>query len=231
MSAIAGINGDVWFSASPSTALASPESAADSGNHKNYFLTHQAWDESQTFTVECSPDGSTDWAVETDYEIYWPVGEIIFDTTRTVGTNDHVRVSAGHYFPLSSLSGAHAWKASAKAMTKDTTLFQAEDHFAQNTATMKSMTFSVDCFSDDARILNELVMGDDAINISGGVVICQLWWDKPGGKRWQFAAIPTGMDTTVAANDVDKQSINMTVTGPLYRITSDTLSTTTVSRA
>jgi hypothetical protein len=232
LSAYAGISGDVLFSTSPSTALGSPEAATDTGNHINYFAaTHQAWDETQTLTVQCSPDGSTGWATVTDYEFYWPVGEIVFNTARVVGTNNHVHISAGHYFALTSLSGAHAWKSSAKAATKDVTPFQASGNFAQYAATIKSLTFSVDCFSQDARILNEMITGDGATNISGGIVVCQLYWDKAGGKRWQFYAIPTGVDTTVASNDIDKQSIKMTADGPVYEVLSDTFSTTTVKRA
>jgi hypothetical protein len=232
VSALAGINGDVWLSTSPSTALGSPESATDSGDHIHYFTaTHQAWDSTQTLTVQCSPDGSTGWAAVTDYSFYWPVGEIVFNTARSVGTNDHVRVSAGHYFSLSALSGAHAWKMQAKAMTKDVTPFQSSGHWQQNLATIKSMTFSVDCFSQDARILNEMVTGDGSINISGGVIVCQLWWDEANGKRWQFFGLPTGVDTNVAANDVDKQTVSMTADGPLYEVLSNTFNTTNVKRA
>lgn len=231
--ALAGINGDVLLSTSPSTALGSSEACTDSGNHKNYFTaTHQAWDETQTFTVQCSPDGSTSWATAAanTYDMYWPVGEIIFHATRTVGTNDHVRVSAGHYFTLTSLVGAHAWKASAKAATKDCTPFQATRSFATYTTTIKSASFSVDCYSQDARILNEMNTGVGSINISGGIVVCKLFWDKTNGKSWWFYAIPNGIDTTVAASDINKQTVKMQVDGPLYEILSNTLSVTNVKR-
>ncbi len=232
MSAIAGISGDVWFSTSPSTALGSPESATDTGDHIHYFTnTHQSWDQTQTLTVQCSPNGSSGWATVTDYVFYWPVGEVIFNTARTPGTNNFVRISVGHYFTLSALGGAHAWKASGKAPTKDVTPFQSSGNWQQNLATIKSMTFTVDCFSQDARILNEIVTGVGGINISGGVVVAQLWWDKTNGRRWQFFALPTQEDTTVAANDVDKQSIQLMADGPLYMITSNTFSTTTVKQA
>jgi hypothetical protein len=231
MSAFAGIAGDVWFSTSPSTALVSPESVQDSGDHIHYFAdTHQAWDQTQTFTVQCSPDGTT-WSTVTDYEMYWPVGEVVFNTARTVGVNDHVQISAGHYFTLSQLSGAHAWKASAKAMTKDCTPFQASGNFATYTATIKSQTFSVDCYSQDARILNEMMTGVGSTNISGGIIVCALYWDKVGGQRWQFYALPSGVDTNVSANDIDKQSVRMSADGPLYIVTSNTFNTTTVKRA
>jgi len=225
MSAIAGINGDVWTSTSPSTALGSSESCTDSGNHINYFTaTHQAWDPTQTLTVQNSPNGSTGWATVTDYVFYWPVGEIVFNTARSVGTNNFTRISAGSYFTLSALDGAHAWKMSVKGMTKDVTPFQASGSWAVNLATIKSMTFSVDCFRQDGRILTEM----GTTNISGGIILCQLWWDEANGKRWQFYALPTGISQNIVANDVDKQSINMQASGPVYIITSNTFSTTTV---
>lgn len=233
MSAIAGINGDVWMSISPPTALGSPETANDSGDHIHYFTaTHQAWDQTQTFTVQCSPNGSSGWATVTDYTFFWPVGEVVFNTARVPGTNNFVRINAGSYFTLSALSGAHAWKMSAKAATKDVTPFQSSGNWQQNLTTIKSMTFSVDMFNQDARMLNEMIKsGVSKINISGGIVVCQLWWDETNGKRWQFYALPTQVDTNVAANDVDKQTYQMTNDGPLYLVTSNTFSTTTVKQA
>jgi len=231
MSAYAGISGDVWLSTSPPTALGSPETANDSGDHIHYFMaTHQAWDWTKTLTVQCSPNGSTGWATVTDYQFYWPVGEIVFNTARSVGTNNFVRISAGSYFTLSQLSGAHAWKAQAKANTKDCTPFQASGSYATYTATTKQMTFSVDCYSQDARILNEMIVGVGNINTSGGIVVCQLYWDKSGGKRYQFFGLPTGVDTTVAANDIDKQSVKMSADGPVYEVLSNTFNTTNVKQ-
>lgn len=230
MAAISGINGDVWLSISPSTALGSPESATDSGDHIHYFAaTHQGWDQTQTFTVQNSPNGTSGWTTVTDYVMYWPVGEIVFNTARTVGTNNYTRISAGNYFSLSSLDGAHAWKAQFKQAVKDVTPFQASGGWTVNAATLKSMTFSVDCYRDDARILNEMITsGVSQINISNGIIVCQLWWNEAGGDRYQFYAYPTGVTQTEAANDVEKQSVNFSASGPVYEVTSNTFSTTTV---
>lgn len=232
MSAYAGISGDVWLSTSPSTALGSPETANDSGDHIHYFMNvHQAWDWTQPLTVQCSPNGTSGWATVTDYQFFWPVGEIVFNSARTVGTNNFVQISVGSYFTMSQLSGAHAWKASAKAATKECTPFQASQNYATYTSTIKSLTFSVDCYSEDARILNEMIKsGVGKINVSGGVVMCQLYWDKPGGKRWQFYGLPTQVDTTVASNDIDKQTVQMSATGAVYEVLSDTFNTTNVKQ-
>lgn len=164
--------------------------------------------------------------------MYWPVGEIVFNTARGVGTNNFVRISAGNYFTLSALDGAHAWKMQIKGQTKDTTPFQASGAWAQNTATLKTMTFSVDCFRDDARILNEMISPGAVgnINISGGIIMCQLWFNESGGQRWQFYGLPTGVTQTDMASDVEKQSINMQSTGPVYYVSSNSFSTTTVVR-
>lgn len=232
MSAIAGVNGDVWLSTSPPTALGSPESCTDSGDHIHYFSTsaHQAWDQTQTFTVQCSPNGSSGWSTVTDYTMYWPVGEIVFNTARVPGTNNFVRISAGSYFTLTALSGSHTWKASAKAQVKDCTPFQASGGFATYTTTFKSMTFTVDMFSQDARILNEMISSGATgnINISNGVIVCALYWDEANGKRFQFYALPTGLTTNVAVSDVDKQQVQMSATGPIYEILSNTFNTTNV---
>lgn len=232
MSAIAGINGDVWTSTSPPTALGSPETANDSGDHIHYFTaTHQAWDQTQTFTVQNSPNGTTGWATVTDYTVSWPVGEIVFNTARTPGTNNFTRISVGSYFTLSALDGAHAWKAQIKQAVKDVTPFQASGAWTVNASTIKSMTFSVDCFRDDARILNEMITsGVGQINISGGIILCQLWWNEANGDRYQFYAYPTGITQTDASNDVEKQSVNFSASGPVYQVTSNSFSTTTVIR-
>jgi len=230
LSAIGGINGDVWISTSPPTALGSPESATDSGDHIHYFTaTHQAWDPTQTLTVQNSPNGTTGWATVTDYVYYYPVGEIVFNTARVPGTNNFTRINAGSYFTLSALDGAHMWKMSMKGATKDVTPFQASGSWAQYLATIKSMTFSVDCFRYDARVLSEMITsGVGLINISGGIILCQLWFNEAGGQRWQFYGFPTDITDTVAAEDVDKQTVNFSATGPVYYISSNTFSTTTV---
>lgn len=231
MSALAGVNGDVWLSTSPPTALGSSETANDSGDHIHYFAaTHQAWDPTAGVTVQCSPNGSTGWATVTDYVFYWAAGEVVFNTARSVGTNNFVRISQGSWFTLSALSGAHSWKASFKGQTKDVTPFQASGGWAQYLGTLKNVTWSVECFAADARILNEMITGVGATNISNGLIMCQLWWDETNGKRYQFYALPTGETFTVAANDVDKEIVNFSATGPVYAITSNSFSTSTVTQ-
>lgn len=232
MGALAGINGDVWLSTSPPTALGSPESCTDSGDHIHYFAnTHQAWDPTAGVTVQNSPNGSTGWATVSDYVFYWAVGEVVFNTARTPGTNNFTRISQGSYFTLSALDGAHAWKASMKGMTKDVTPFQASGGWAVNAATLKSVTWSVDCFAADARILNEMISsGVGQINISGGIIMCQLWFNEAGGQRYQFYALPTGETYTIAANDIDKETVNFQATGPVYEVLSNTFNTTNVKQ-
>jgi hypothetical protein len=75
-----------------------------------------------------------------------------------------------------------------------------------------------------------MIKGDDAINISGGIVLCKLYWDKTNGKRFQFYALPTGVNTQVMASDLNKQTVNFQATGPVYEVLSNTLSTTNVKR-
>lgn len=233
ISALAGVNGDVWTSISPSVALASPETCTDSGDHTFYSTSvHKAWDKVYTLTVQCSPNGSTSWATVTDYVFWYPMGVIKFNSARVVGTNNFVRIQAGHYVTLSSLDGAHSWTMNMKGTVKEITPFQAPGAWSTNAPTLKSLTFNVDCFRQDGRLLSEMITsGTGKINISGGVVLCQLWHDKTNGDRWQFFAFPTGISETVAVQDIDKQTISFQSNGPLYLATSNTLSTTTVIRA
>lgn len=229
MGATAGINGDLWLSTSPSTALGSPEACTDSGDHQNYYASvHEAWDPTQAFTVQDSPDGTT-WSTvsASNYTVWWPVGAIVFTA---VQSNTHVRISAGNYFALSALDGAHKWAGQFKAASKDTTPFQSSGGWGQNTATTKQTTFSADCFRNDARVLQEMITGVGATNISNGLVLCQLWWDEANGKRWQFYARPTEVDQTVAANDVNRQTVKFQSSGPCYIVTSNTFSITSVKQ-
>lgn len=231
MAALAGVNGDVWTSISPPTALVSAESCTDSGDHIHYFATHQAWDPTAGITVQCSPNGTTGWSTVTDYQFFYPVGEVVFNTARVVGTNNFVRISQGSYFTITALDGAHAWKASFKGQVKDVTPFQASGNWVVNAATLKNMTWNVDCYRQDARILNEMITsGISQINVSGGIILCQLWFYETGGQRWQFYGLPTGIAQTVAANDVNKQAITFQATGPAYMVLSNTFSATTVSQ-
>lgn len=209
--------------------MPNPESATDSGDHIHYFTgVHQAWDPTQTLIVQNSPNGSTGWTTVTDYTVWWPVSEIVFNTARVPGTNNFTRILAGNYFTMTALDGAHKWSAQYKASTKDTTPFQASGGWAVNTATIKNASFNADCFRDDARILKEMITGTGATNISNGIVLCQLWFNESAGQRWQFYGLPTGVSQVDASNDVEKQTVNFTVTGPLYLVTSNSFSTTTV---
>lgn len=76
-----------------------------------------------------------------------------------------------------------------------------------------------------------ITSGISKINVSGGIIVCQLWWDEANGKRWQFYGLPQQIDTTAVVNDVDKQAVTMTSDGPVYLITSNTFSATSVIRA
>lgn len=236
MSALAGVNADIWLSTSPSTALGSPESFTDSGDHIHYTAnTHRTWDATQTLTVQNSPNGSSGWVTVTDYTFYYPVGEIVFNSARVPGTNNFTRVSVGSFFTMSALDGAHMWRAQYKAATKESTQFQTSGAWMTNVATLKSATFNVDCYRTDARILQEMITDPMSttppyINISGGIVACYLYFDEANGKMWAFYAFPTGLSPTVAENDIDKQAITFAVTGPLYAILNSTFSTTTTFR-
>ena len=228
MSAIAGVAGDLYVTASPSTSLGgTPEGATDQGDHIHYFTnTHQFWDPTQTLTIQYSPNGSTGWTTDSsgDYTFYYPVGEIVFTSARTPGTNNFIRVSAGYYFSASQLVGAHNWKLSMKGQTKDVTPFQASGSWAVNLGTIKNASGSIDAYKQDGQLLTEMN------NTSNALIGLQLWYYETGGYRWQCFANVTGVQEVVDAHDVDKQTINFQVYGPMYQITSNSLSSTTVTQ-
>jgi hypothetical protein len=222
---IAGINGDVWLSTSPPTALGSPESCTDFGDHIHYnAATHAAWDFTKTLTIQKSTDSGSTWNTVTNYSFWYPLGVIVFNTAN--GSTDLVRISAGSYFTLTSLAGAHSWKSTGKADTKETTGFQAVGGWATYIATVKSLTATISCFSVDTRVLNEMAGG--GLNTSNGIVLCQLWANEATGFRWQFYALPTKTDATVMVTDVEKQDVDFQSVGPVYLLTSNSYSTATI---
>jgi len=79
-------------------------------------------------------------------------------------------------------------------------------------------------YASDAKILTEM----GATNTSGGIIVCSFYWDVTNSRRWQFYALTTGEDTNVVSQDVNKQTVNLVNTGPIYRITSSSFSTATV---
>src|SRR5437016_10995129 len=96
-SPIKGVGGDVLASASPSLALGSNESVTDSGDHITYTTdNHHYWDERVPITVQNSPNGTSGWVTVTDYTFRSVGGFIVFNTARTVGTNNFGRVTAGN---------------------------------------------------------------------------------------------------------------------------------------
>lgn len=189
---------------------------------------HQGWDPTKGITVQTSANGTSGWTTDVsgDYTFNWPVGEIVFTTARTVGTNNYVRVSQGSFFTFSALDGPHMWKANLKANTKDVTPFQAAGSWAVNVGTVKGLSWSVDCYRDDARVLSEM----GVLNTSGGIILCQLWFNETGGMRWQFYALTTGIQQVDDAQDVEKQTLNFIASGAVYFITSNSFSTTTVTQ-
>lgn len=233
MSALAGVSGDVWLSISPPTALASPEACTDSGNHIFYNASvHQAWDPTAGITVQCSPNGTSGWTTVQDYVYYWPVGVIVFNSARVPGTNNFVRINQGSYFTISAFGGAHSWQMNMSGQTKDVTPFQAPGGWAVYASTIKNMTFSVDAYAADARILNEMITdptpGAGKINVSNGIILCQLWHNESSGTRWQFYGLPTGVTQTVNATDIDTQNVTFQSNGPVYYVESNSFSPTTV---
>lgn len=226
MSAIAGVLGDAWVTVSPSVSLGgSPETFNDQGDHIHYFAaTHQFWDPTYVVTVQYSPNGSSGWTNDTsgDYTFYYPLGMIVFNTARGVGTNNYIRVSVGYYFTATQLDGAHSWKMSLKGAVKDVTPFQATGSWAVKLGTIQSASGSIMAYRQDNRLLTELN------NTSGTLIGLQLWHQETNGVRWQCFGQMTGLQQAINVQDVDQQTINFTVSGQLLLITSNTLTSANI---
>ncbi len=203
-----GIDSDVWVTSTPSTSVGgTPESCTDTGDHTVYqAATHTAWDRTKTFTVQCSPNGSTGWATVTDYTMAWPLGKITFDTARQVGTDNYVRISAGYYFNLTQLDEAHTWSLSEKANIQDTTPFQASGGFKRKTVTTKEATGNFDTFRTDDALFTEL----------GNPVVIWLYIDKSAGIAKAFFGYITGVEPKGSSSAVLEQTATFEASGPVY---------------
>ncbi len=205
-----GVGSDVWVTATPSLT-ATNESCTDSGDHITYTAaTHIFWDWASTFTVQCSPNGSSSWATVTDYTMQWATGQIVFNTARVVSTNNFVRISAGNYFTATQLDASHVWTLTTKGNTKDTTSFQAAGAWQQNTGTIKSGSGKIDTYRNDDRLTKELN------NLLG----IQLFVDKTNNIRFQFFALNKGGDPKADVNSVETQSISFEVVRDVYLLLS-----------
>jgi hypothetical protein len=205
-----GVDCDVALSASPSIATTN-EAMNDSGDHITYLASiHTHWDQTQPFTVQTSPNGSSGWTTVTDYVMQWAIGKVVFNTARVPGTNAFVRISAGSYFNVTQVDETRGWSLSLKANTTNTTVFQSPGAWARNTATTKSGSGKLDTFRTDDRIFKEI----------GNLAVMQLWIDKSANIRWEFYAWITGVDPKADATDMVEQAVGFDVEGPAYYLAS-----------
>jgi hypothetical protein len=207
---LAGVGSDVWATSTPSISTTN-ESCTDSGDHTTYTASvHIFWDFNATFTVQCSPNGSTGWATVTDYDMHWATGQIVFNTARTVGVNNFVRISVGNYFPATQLVDAHTWQLTTKGNTKPTTAFQSPGAWARHTATTKEGSGKIDTWRNDNRMITELN------NLLG----IQLFIDKTNNIRFQFYALAAQPDMKSDASSVQEQGLAFTCVKDVYLLTS-----------
>jgi hypothetical protein len=197
---LAGVDSDVWLSASPSLNTTN-ESCTDSGDHINYIASvHFFWDDNQPLVVQNSPNGSSSWVTVTDYVFRYATGQIIFNTARVPATNNFTRISTGYYFNVTQLDASSKWGLSIKGNVVNTTPFQATGAWAQYTPTIKGATGTIDTFRNDPRVWNELIATNNQ-------VILQLFVSKTNNWRWQFAANITQVDQSADAQGIQAQKI------------------------
>jgi hypothetical protein len=202
-----GVGCDIFTTSTPSIPLVTPESCTDSGDHTFYTASgHEFWDWTKPFTVQCGPNGTSGWAIVTDYEMRWAVGQIKFNSARTVGVNNFVRISAGSYLPATQLDMSYGWMLTTKGNEKDSTAFQAPGAWAQNTATTKSATGKIDTYRNDDRLTKELN------NLLG----MKLYIDRANNIRFQFFARQTGGPIKSPATALQEEEFNFTVVRDVY---------------
>jgi hypothetical protein len=207
---ISGTKSDVWLTATPSLA-ATNETCTDSGDHIVYFASvHTAWDKRQPLVVQCSPNGSTGWAIVVDYVFDYPIGRITFNTARVVSTNNFVRISSGYYFNLTQLDEAHTWSLSQKANISDTTPFQLTSGYKRKTLTIKSASGSVNSYRTDNRIFLEL----------GNLAVINMYVDKSVNSRFVCYGWIVGVDPKSDANSVNEQACSFESDGAVFYLPS-----------
>lgn len=201
----------MYVTSSTSVAIGSPESCTDSGDHITYSAaTHTMWDKTATFTVQCSPNGTSGWTTVTDYVMQWPTGKIVFNTARQVGTNNFVRINAGSYLTATQLDGSYAWTLSLKAAIVKTTAFQPTGQWEAKTVTVKSGTGQISAWRTDDRLASEL----------SNLIIFVLYANKTAGSRWVLYGHVTDTSPKQSVATVSEQTISFTVEDAAYFFTS-----------
>lgn len=208
MGVIAGTQGDVYVAALPSIVVPNPTNLTDTGDHQTY-TSGLALDDSVALTVQTAASGAGPWTTVTNYTVQWPAGIIFFNTPNTVGTNATVRIIAGNFYTTSSLDGAHTWSISFKGSTVKTTAFQPTGNWDTNTPTLRGGSGQVTAWRTDDRLFQEF----------NNRTVMHLWVSRANNVRWVFYAYVTGIDPKADVGSVDEQTLNFTVQGPAYFLT------------
>ncbi|SRR6266849_231131 len=206
---LSGYDADVWMAANPSVALGAPEAAGntDSGAWILYKAnTHWAWDKRVPIVVQTAPTVGGTYTTATDYVFQYAGGVIVFNTARTSGVNNFVRIQTGNFFNLTQLDDAHTWALSLKATAVDNTRFQTPGGWATRTATTKEGSGKIDTFRSDGRVTAEL----------GAIVALQLYASKTLNYRWEALGWVTGVDPKGDVKGVEEQAMSFDVEADCY---------------
>lgn len=206
MAILTGINADAYLSATPSIATTNETcDNTDSGVWVTYQAhTHKYWDQTQTFTVQCSPNGSGSWSTVTDYTVQWAGGNITFNTARTAGVNNFVRISAGSYFNVSQIGYSNKWQLDTRAEQADVTVFGSSGGFHVRAGTLKVASAKVNTFTVDNTFFPLL----------GNLAVLVLYMTSP--IRMEMYAYLTQESIQAIVNNVDVAELGFEVTGPVY---------------
>lgn len=126
MPALAGYNGAILLTSTPSVALASNFALQDSGDHTTFVVStantaYRYWDRSSSFTFQTSGDGSTGWTTVTPASVRYVNGQVTF-ASAVSGASPSARITAGNYFPYAVLAQVSEWNFDGEWNMEDVTV-------------------------------------------------------------------------------------------------------------
>jgi len=213
MAALAGYKASVYVTSTPSltfTNLALVDGGAHTvfsvgaGNSAKWY-----WDETQPFTVQTAPDGST-WttANPSTYTIQYVGGIITFNSAVTGGTPS-ARVSAGYYMPYSVVARAKSIEISNMLDILDATDFSSGG-WKTKIAALAGSEYKLEQWWIDTFYASML----------GNRMVVSAYTGANANQRFEGYAFIKDDSFKTAVNSLNEESISFESDGPVYCIQS-----------
>lgn len=213
MAPIPGFKASVYVTATPSVSFTNL-SLVDSGTHTVYSVgagnsAKWYWDETQSFTVQTSPDGSS-WstASPSTYTIQYVGGIITFQSAITGGTPS-CRVSAGYYMPYSVVARAKSVEINNMIDILDTTDFSSGG-WKTKIAALAGSEYKLDQWWIDTFYASML----------GNRMVVSAYSGRNANQRFEGYAFIKDDSFKTAVSGVNEESITFESDGPVYAILS-----------